>query len=105
MYVLLSFDFGAYYAEVSCAMPLIGPGIHLRRYCPYEVTMAWNDGKGVLGIDVHNLDEQTRKGHNPLDRITCRPVRTLLSDIVRTHDPEGQTGQEVYEYIEANIGG
>lgn len=50
----------------SCAVVLIGTGTAGRKWIKYEIEKAWNDGKGVVGIYVHNLKDasgsQSSKG-------------------------------------------
>ena len=53
----------------SCAIVLIGSQTSGRKWIRYEIEKAWNVGKGLLGIYIHNLEdrngEQSRKGANP----------------------------------------
>ncbi len=50
----------------SCAIVLIGRTTAGRKWINYEIQQAWADGKGLLGIHVHNLEDkngkQTTKG-------------------------------------------
>ena len=66
-----------------------------------------DDGKGVLGIYVHNLKDsdgdQSSKGRNPFDDFTVGGKK--LSNIVEAHDPPYSTSTYVYSYIEANLAG
>ena len=71
----------------------------------YEVEKAWKDGKGLLGIYIHNLKNrlgnQSAKGKNPFDGFTVGQER--LSDIVRAYDPPFRRSTTAYAYIEDNI--
>ena len=53
----------------SCAIVLIGSQTSGRKWIKYEIEKAWNDGKGVVGVYIHNLrdskGEQSKKGANP----------------------------------------
>ena len=53
----------------SCVIVLIGSDTASRKWCRYEIKHAWKEGKGVVGIYVHNLKnidgEQDIKGDNP----------------------------------------
>lgn len=40
----------------SCVIVLIGTDTHKRPWVKYEIEKAWKDGKGLLGIHVHNLN-------------------------------------------------
>lgn len=39
----------------SCLIVLIGEQTHESRWVRYEIQKAWNDGKGIVGIYIHNL--------------------------------------------------
>ena len=53
----------------SCVIVLIGNQTSGRKWIKYEIQKAWNDGKGLLGIHVHNLQDrngnQSAKGQVP----------------------------------------
>ena len=53
----------------SCVVVLIGTETASRPWVQYEIKKAWVDGKGLLGIYIHNIrDPRTgicRKGANP----------------------------------------
>ena len=58
----------------SCAVILIGADTAGRKWINYELTTAWNEAKGVLGIYIHRLKDlsglQTTQGANPFDSIS-----------------------------------
>jgi hypothetical protein len=58
-------------AGKSCLVVLIGSDTSNRPWVKYEIEKAWRDGKGVLGVFVHNLNcpnsGTCAKGKNPLD--------------------------------------
>jgi len=89
----------------SCVVVLIGSRTAGRKWINYEIKKGWVDGKGLLGIYIHNLKdqngEQTSKGNNPFARFTLneRP----LSQIVKSYDPPFSDSRDVYEYIKENI--
>jgi hypothetical protein len=39
----------------SCTIVLIGTNTAERKWIKYEIEKTWNDGKGLLGIYIHNL--------------------------------------------------
>src|SRR4051812_16325250 len=41
----------------SCNVVLIGTKTSERRWVKYEIRKAWKDGKGVVGIYIHNLKD------------------------------------------------
>ena len=91
----------------SCAIVLIGYGTAGRQWIEYEIKKAWKDGKGILGIHVHNLKDmdgkQSAKGANPFDGITVDG--DSLGSLVKVYDPRYKTSSNVYKHIAANIDG
>ena len=89
----------------SCTIVLIGSQTAGRKWIKYEIEKAWNDGKGLLGIYIHNLKNglgnQSVKGGNPLNGFSVAGEQ--LSDIVRAYDPPYKSSTYVYAYIENNI--
>ena len=89
----------------SCAIVLIGRHASGRKWIKYEIEKAWNDGKGLLGIYIHNLEdrngEQSGKGANPFYSIFVNGRR--LSNIVKDYDPPYKRGKNVYAHIADNI--
>lgn len=53
----------------SCLVVLIGSETANRKYVLYEIERAWNEGKGVCGVHIHNLKDRyglsASKGSNP----------------------------------------
>lgn len=91
----------------SCTVVLIGKETAGRKWINYEIEKSWNDGKGVLGIYIHNLKNkdgnQTTKGKNPFDDFTMKRDNKKLSDFVKTYDPPYSISTNVYNYIKENI--
>lgn len=91
----------------SVAVVLIGAETAGRKWINYEIAKAWNDGKGVLGIYVHNLKdsagEQTIKGANPFEEFTLNESKKRLSSIVKAYDPPYSTSTNVYKHINDNL--
>ena len=91
----------------SCVVVLIGSATAGRKWIAYEIEKAWNDGRGVVGIYIHRLKDesgnQASKGLNPLDFLTIRTDGTKLSSIVKTYDPPFTSSIHVYDYIKQNI--
>ena len=89
----------------SIAIVLIGSRTAGRKWIEYEIKKSWADGKGLLGIYVHNLknnnEEQSSKGRNPFDDFTLNGKK--LSAIVNAHDPPYATSTNVYNHIKANL--
>lgn len=93
--------------ERSCTIVLIGKNTAGRKWIKYEIEKSWNDGKGVVGIYVHNLKnangEQTSKGNNPFDDFTMKRDGKKLSSIVKVYDPPYSDSTDVYDYIKNNL--
>lgn len=86
-----------------CLIVLIGLETANRPYVQYEIEKAWNEGKGVLGMYVHNIrcprNGTCRKGPNPFDRIGLQNGNKL-SSLVQCYDPDPNNA---YRDVSANI--
>jgi hypothetical protein len=91
----------------TCTVVLIGAGTAKRKWIDYEIETSWNNKKGVLGINIHNLKnsygEQSVKGVNPFAHFNVGNDRKPLSSLVETYDPPFNDSKQVYEYISKNI--
>ena len=91
----------------SCTMVLIGKETAGRKWIKYEIEKSWNDGKGVVGIYIHNLKDlsgnQTTKGENPFEDFTMKRDDKKLSSIVKAYNPPFTDSKKVYEYISNNL--
>lgn len=91
----------------SVVVVLIGAKTAGRKWIQYEIEKGWADGKGVLGIYVHNLKdsagEQSSKGINPFDEFTLFGSSTRLSSVVKAYDPPYTTSTNVYKHIDENL--
>ncbi len=91
----------------SCTVVLIGSETAGRRWINYEIEKTWNDGKGLLGIHVHNLKDrngnQSSKGSNPFDGFTLNGSGNRLSSLVAAYDPPYYDSKMAYAYIQENI--
>jgi hypothetical protein len=87
----------------SCAIVLIGAQTAGRKWIDYEIENAWNGGKGLLGVYIHNLKDrlgnQSAKGRNPFDTFTMSRDGAKLSSIVHVYDPPYGESTSVYSYI------
>ncbi|CAL9462467.1 TIR domain-containing protein [Streptomyces sp. enrichment culture] len=90
----------------SVAIVMIGAQTAGRRWINYEIEKAWNDGKGVFGVYIHNLrnlsGNQASKGANPFASIPLANG-AKLSSLVRTYDPPFYDSKDVYGYITQNL--
>jgi hypothetical protein len=89
----------------SCVVVLVGEKTADRKWVKYEIKKAWEDGKGVLGIHIHNLkcarNGYSSKGKNPFEQFTFDDG-TKLSSKVKCYDPKTN---DTYNDIKNNIEG
>lgn len=75
----------------SCVVVLIGSDTANREWVKYEIEKAYNDGKAVLGIYIHNLKcpntGTCRQGANPFDSFTLNGNGKKLSSVVKCYNP------------------
>lgn len=94
----------------SCVVVLVGEETAKRPWVRYEIQKAWADGKGVLGIHIHNVkcmktikdnpysSGKCSKGKNPFSTFTLD--NTDFSRIVKCYDPKSS---DAYNDIRDNI--
>ncbi|WP_323844954.1 TIR domain-containing protein [Microbulbifer magnicolonia] len=86
-----------------CIIVLIGEETHDRPWVRYEIEKAWNDGKPIFGIYIHNLKcprfGKSRKGINPFTKLNFKDG-TKLSSVVNCYDPNPN---DAYNDIANNI--
>jgi hypothetical protein len=91
----------------SCGIVLIGHGTAGRKWIDYEIEKIWNEGKGLLGIYIHNIKDsdgcQSKKGRNPFDGFTLKNGTVNLASVVRDYDPPYYTSTAAYAYIRENL--
>ena len=89
----------------SCLIVLTGQRTAGRKWVNYEIKKAWDSGKGVLGIHIHNLKNfsglQSSKGANPFSGFTVGAEP--LTKYVKVYDPPYSVSTQVYDYIKNNI--
>lgn len=86
----------------SCLVVLVGTETANRKWVKYEIEKAWNDGKGVLGIHIHNIkcprSGTTYQGANPFSSFNISG--TPLSNILKCYNP---SSYNAYNDIAQNI--
>ncbi|EKO3866042.1 TIR domain-containing protein [Vibrio harveyi] len=74
----------------QCVIVLIGSDTANRPWVRYEIEKAWNSGKPIFGIYIHNLrcprTGTSRKGRNPFEDFSLTDGRKL-SSLVNCYDP------------------
>ena len=93
-------------AKSECVVVLIGSQTSNRRWVQYEIKQAWYQGKGLLGIYIHNLKDLRTglsiKGQNPFSNlITTINGRSInLANIIHCYDPRPY---DAYNDIRLNL--
>ena len=91
----------------SCTIVLIGEETSERKWVKYEIKKSWEDGKGILGIYIHNLKnqngERSRKGKNPFEQFTLKGGEKLSNKIKVYNPPYEFDSKANYNYIAENI--
>jgi hypothetical protein len=86
----------------SCVVVLIGTETYKRPWVNYEIKKAWRDGKGLLGIFVHNLKCPNTglcaTGANPFDAITFKLDGAVV--VPKAYEPKAF---DAYNDIDANL--
>ena len=92
----------------SCCVVLVGEMTAKRKWINYEIVKAWNDKKGVVGINIHGLKNAeghiSEKGANPFDSIVFGQDNKKLSTVVKCYNPQGTNSKDRYAWIEQYIG-
>lgn len=87
----------------SCVVVLIGEETANRKWVKYEIEKAWNDGKGLFGIYIHNINcvrnGKCKQGANPFDRLTFNDG-SKLSSIIKCYNPNAS---DTYNDIRNNL--
>lgn len=89
----------------SCTIVFVGEKTAGRKWIKYEIEKAWNERRGIFGINIHNLKDsngnQANKGNNPFDDFTLNGKS--LSSIVKCYNPPFTTSTYVYDHIKENL--
>lgn len=87
----------------QCVIVLVGEDTSNRPWVRYEIKKAYNSGKPIFGIFIHNIrcprSGVSRKGTNPFDTFNFDDGRKL-SSVISCYDP---TSYDAYNYISRNI--
>lgn len=87
----------------SCVVVLIGTETHKRPWVKYEIEKAWIDGKGLLGIHIHNLKCPNNgicsKGDNPFDQFAPFKVGGTVV-VPSVYNPPAN---DAYNHISTNM--
>jgi hypothetical protein len=76
--------------ETSVTVVLIGAETAGRKFVMYEIEQSLLRGNGLLGVYIHQLrdafGQTTKKGPNPLDKLTIPGTSQALSTVFETYD-------------------
>lgn len=88
-----------------CVIVLVGSHTASRKWVGYEIEKAYESGKGLFGIYIHNLrcprSGTCVRGSNPFDNFTIENGSRRLSAVIPCHDP----GFSAYAGISQNLSG
>ncbi len=94
----------------SCVIVLIGKDTANRKWVKYEIEKAWNEGKGLFGIYIHNIKDPLlckegmsgfcSQGKNPFEEFHFKKTGKKLSDVVKCYNPKAW---DAYNDISNNI--
>jgi macrodomain Ter protein organizer (MatP/YcbG family) len=91
----------------SCLVVLAGAATANRKWVNYEIDKAWSDGKGVVAVYIHGLENrdgrQDSKGGNPLSYVTTGSAR--ISSLAKDYDTPYSSSKFVYQHIDENLEG
>ena len=76
----------------SCIVVLVGSETANRPWVKYEIRKAWNDGKGVVGIFIHNLRDPRTSSQFPLFGKSSQGINPFQQFIL-------ENGQRLSDYI------
>jgi hypothetical protein len=86
----------------SCVVVLVGEETANRKWVQHEIKKAWREGKGVVGIHIHNIkcmnNGYGRQGQNPFSQILVG--NRSMSSIVKCYNP---SSNDAYNDIRNNI--
>jgi len=81
----------------QCVVVLVGAETANRPWVKYEIQKAWNDGKGLVGVNIHNLkcprNGTCSQGSNPFSQFS-------FSNQVKCYNP---STYDAYNDIAKNI--
>lgn len=91
----------------TCIVVLVGAETASRPWVIHEISKAWNDGRGVLGIRINKLlgtdSLPSAAGVDPMSKVTFKGSSKSLAGIAPLKSPSGADSKSVYASISANI--
>jgi len=66
--------------NTTVTVVLIGAKTSEREYVDYEINQSWNKGNGLIGVYIHNIEDQNGntdvKGKDPFAELGYKEIRT-----------------------------
>jgi len=91
----------------TCLVCLVGSDTANRPWVQHEISTAWNVGKGVVAVRIHQLLDRNSQaslaGDNPLNRITFTGTTNTLASVAQLKAPSGYDSKGVYSSICGNL--
>ena len=94
----------------SCAVVLVGTHTAERRWVSYEIDRAWQLGKGIVGVCIHQLQNQdglqSSQGGNPFighSVLGANGLYYTMDSVVRSYIVSSSNNQAVYSYIVSHL--
>ena len=94
----------------SCLVVLVGTHTAERRWVDYEIDKAWELGKGVVGVRIHQLKDQnglqSSQGGNPFVGHTVRGSDGRyyrMDNVVKNYKSDYSDSQVVYNSIVSSM--
>jgi hypothetical protein len=91
----------------SCVVVLIGSETANRKWVKYEIEKAWNEGKGLFGIYIHNLkcpiSGTTSQGTNPFEQVPATKGRCIKCYNPNNWDAYNDIRNNIEQWIEDAI--
>lgn len=78
-------------SEKDCIVVFIGEDTAKKKWVIYEIEKAWNEKKGLLGIYIHNMEENPSKrvkGENPFEKFKMNRDGKQLRSVIKCYDPD-----------------
>lgn len=90
----------------SAVVVLIGSATAGRKYIKYEIERAWNEKKGLLGVDINGLKDPatqatSSRGANPFSYLDLNGIS--FDSIVPRHSNPSTNSQTNYTHIRDNL--
>lgn len=90
-------------ARSECVVVLIGENTYQSDWVNYEIRKAWDDGKGLVGIYIHNLKDPrygiANSGKNPFEEIELKNGKKL-SEYIFVYNPDVDAYNWIAKYID-----